>query len=554
MPLSLFHLHGDLKDLRFPRLLAALREDDFTGVFQATTRSAGRAAREEDEVTREVHFSSGHVAWAISTDREESLRAYLLRSGTLTEARWVEAEERARDGTLRQALIDLGIVKPRELTQIEKGRAEEIVLALFSAREGEYRVRERQLSPGTPDLGVDPRPLILRGVLERGDRALILDEIGSLDTVYVVKRPSLDQPSANLPGEFQSVMRHIDGKRSIANICSLTSLPDNFVCSVFAALSIIGAVRRNYEKSHARSGGEIVRGLEVAVQQTMPVQETAPEEPPPISRQPFPGEGPVTSLAAASETEEEREEQDTEEEPDLIPEETPPPPPREVRMPSPSAYAEPAPGGDTSRPWFLLGGAAAVGFAALFLILMAQNPGDAGEGVRPVAQPEAQTSEPAPPALPPPAASPAEPEKAENPDKDQSSPVIAPSVDSNILNSAPEDDRTGPKKGSGRDNLVAGDYLSASRYFGREVKRHVGQYTIQLLTACQDETVRRAVDGARGSPDLFILSTRLEGRNCYRVFWGKYSSQTRAREALRRDIPSSFRQEKAQPRITRIGG
>src|SRR5262245_55050762 len=114
MPLSLFHLHGDLKDLRVPRLLSALWEDDFTGVFQATTRSSGRTGHEEDETTREVHFSSGHIAWAISTDREESLRAYLLRNGTLTEARWLEAEERARDGTLRQALIDLGIVKSRE--------------------------------------------------------------------------------------------------------------------------------------------------------------------------------------------------------------------------------------------------------------------------------------------------------------------------------------------------------------------------------------------------------------------------------------------------------
>src|SRR5262249_42276088 len=121
------HLHGDLKDLRFPRLLAALREDDFTGVFQATTRVPQRSG-EALEITREVHFSAGHVAWAISTDREEGLRAYLLKSGTVTDARWAEAEQKAREGTLRQALIDLGVVSARELTQIEKGRAEEIVL------------------------------------------------------------------------------------------------------------------------------------------------------------------------------------------------------------------------------------------------------------------------------------------------------------------------------------------------------------------------------------------------------------------------------------------
>ncbi|HZI94319.1 MAG TPA: DUF4388 domain-containing protein, partial [Patescibacteria group bacterium] len=334
MPLSLFHLHGDLKDLRFPRLLAALRDDAFTGVFQATSRAADQAGPDDGEVTREVHFASGHIAWAISTDKEESLRSYLLRTGTVNDARWAEAEEKAHEGTLRQSLISLGIVNARELTQIEKGRAEEIVLALFSAREGEYRVRERQLSPGTPDLKIDPRPLILKGVLEGGDRSLILDEVGSLDTVYVVKRPALDEPGLSLPGEFQSVLRHIDGKRSIAQICSLTSLPDYFVCSIFAALSMIGAVRRNYEKTQPKPRGEIVKGIEVApaapgqqpdppatppavevddisrtpVQELLPAPEPESEPaielqpeptPPPISRQPFPGEGPITSLEAS---------------------------------------------------------------------------------------------------------------------------------------------------------------------------------------------------------------------------------------------------------------
>ncbi|HET9482288.1 MAG TPA: DUF4388 domain-containing protein, partial [Candidatus Polarisedimenticolia bacterium] len=271
MALSLFHLHGDLKDLRFPRLLAALREDAFTGVFQATTRGSDEppgpdvdAASQAAETTREVHFSGGHIAWAISTEREESLKAYLIRNGALTAAQWSQAEERARDVTLRQALIDLGLVAARELTQIERGRAEEIVLTLFTARNGEYRVRERQLAPGTPDLKIDPRPLILKGVVEAGDRALILDEIGSLDSVYVVKRSPQEDAAFTLPGEFQSILRHIDGKRSIAQICALTSLPDYFACALFAALSMAGAVKRSYTKGQPRGRAEIVRGADVA--------------------------------------------------------------------------------------------------------------------------------------------------------------------------------------------------------------------------------------------------------------------------------------------------
>ncbi|MGH9869384.1 MAG: DUF4388 domain-containing protein, partial [Candidatus Polarisedimenticolia bacterium] len=260
MPLSLFHLHGDLKDLRFPRLLAALREDDFTGVFQATFRPE----TSESEITREVHFQEGSIAWAISTDPEESLRSYLLRNGAITEAQWIEAEEKARETTLRQAIVDLGLAGSAELTQIERGRAEEIVLALFNADRGEYRVRERQIAPGTPHLKIDPRALILKGVLEGGDRALILEEIGSLDTVYVVKRPVLEEPGLNLPGEFQSVLRLVDGKRSVAQVCSLLSMPDYFVCSVFAALSMVGAVRGSHARSTTPRRPVIVKGADVS--------------------------------------------------------------------------------------------------------------------------------------------------------------------------------------------------------------------------------------------------------------------------------------------------
>src|SRR5262249_9576558 len=202
--------------------------------------------------------------WAISTDPEESLRSYLLRNGAITEAQWLQAEERARESTLREALVALNLLGSNELTQIERGRAEEIVLALFSAEQGEYRVRERQLRPGPPHLKIDPRALILKGVLEGGDRALILEEIGSLDTVYVVKRPVLEEPGLNLPGEFQSVLRLIDGKRSIAQICSLTTMPDYFVCSVFAALSMAGAVRGSHARSQMSKRPNIVKGAEVS--------------------------------------------------------------------------------------------------------------------------------------------------------------------------------------------------------------------------------------------------------------------------------------------------
>ena len=76
----------------------------------------------------------------------------------------------------------------------------------------------------------------------------------------------------------------------------------------------------------------------------------------------------------------------------------------------------------------------------------------------------------------------------------------------------------------------------------------------QLLTACRDATVQKAVDSAGNSSRLFILPATVEGRRCYRVYWGTYPTQTRAQEALRREVPRPFRKERSQPRVTRLGG
>jgi hypothetical protein len=648
MPLSLFHLHGDLKDLRFPRLLAALREDDFTGVFQASV--PGSAS--EEEITREVHFLEGSIAWAISTDPEESLRAYLLRNGAITEAQWLQAEEKARETSLRQALVDLGLVASSELTQIERGRAEEIVLALFTAERGEYRVRERQLSPGTPHLKIDPRALILKGVLEGGDRALILEEIGSLDTVYVVKRPVLEEPGLNLPGEFQSVLRLIDGKRSIAQICSLTAMPDYFVCSVFAALSMVGAVRGSHARSQTPKRPPIVRGADVSGQAPAapaPSAATPAEPEPPIATQPFEGEGPITLLDDTADLPEEtavaeaggpgpaRAEQAApaiiqepvlieaapviEPEPPARPEEPRAPvrepaprpaparvapeprdrplirkepleaPPRRVPPIAPPTASAPATAPATartgavegwrpeplerempderSRPWFLLGGAMAVGAAALFLILMAQGSGDAVENVPLPADPTLQAgAAPAHPDPEPPAPAAAREDVDETTDSgDRDAPPIAPaagpkapsatppSVSSSPEVATPPASRMLEKAGDeelGHQKMLDGDYRAAARHFGREVAAGSGGYTIQLLMACQDDTVKRAVESGRSSPEMFILSTAFQGRSCYRVYWGRYPTQKRAQEALLRDIPTAFRSER--PRVTRLAG
>ncbi|MGH9870741.1 MAG: hypothetical protein ACREAA_21600, partial [Candidatus Polarisedimenticolia bacterium] len=211
-----------------------------------------------------------------------------------------------------------------------------------------------------------------------------------------------------------------------------------------------------------------------------------------------------------------------------------------------------------SRPWFLLGGAMAVGAAALFLILMAQGSGDAVE-MLPLPDPTLHATAPASGAAANPGvadeADEADNEAASLPDRPSTSPSLpresAPPAKVDAAPASPMLEEIDDER-AGRERLLSGDYRGAARHFGRQVADGPGGYSIQILMACQDDTVRRAVEAGASSPELFILSTTFQGRSCYRVYWGRYPTQKRAQEALSREIPAAFRRDK--PRVTRLAG
>jgi uncharacterized protein DUF4388 len=81
-------------------------------------------------------------------------------------------------------------------------------------------------------------------------------------------------------------------------------------------------------------------------------------------------------------------------------------------------------------------------------------------------------------------------------------------------------------------HLDTGDTEGAARIFQELASSEPGRYTLQLMIACEEETLRttRAQSGERGS--LFFLSFQFKGRTCYRVCWGSYAGKDEARDAI----------------------
>jgi septal ring-binding cell division protein DamX len=78
------------------------------------------------------------------------------------------------------------------------------------------------------------------------------------------------------------------------------------------------------------------------------------------------------------------------------------------------------------------------------------------------------------------------------------------------------------------------------------------RFSVQLLVACSDETVGKAVANASGN-ELFILPVSYKGKSCYRLCWGLYDSEDRATSALG-SVPAYFREGGAKPKVSPTAG
>jgi hypothetical protein len=100
--------------------------------------------------------------------------------------------------------------------------------------------------------------------------------------------------------------------------------------------------------------------------------------------------------------------------------------------------------------------------------------------------------------------------------------------------------------GEARAALRRGELAEAARGFSANIRAAHGSYTVQLLVACADDTVSKAVQ-AVPAPDLFIIPASYKGRSCYRMCWGLYDDEARAHAGVA-SVPEYFRKGGALPK------
>ena len=583
---------GSIDGLFLPRLVAGLHLDEFEGTLRLTF----------PEATKVLYFKRGEIASAASNAEPDRLANILIHEGRLGTEQLDLARKHLQAGaSLGKTLIDMGFLTPSELLQGARRQVRLVVVSCFQATSGAYEMVPGPLPPEVTSLGLNTRRLIFDCLQEAGDRAAVIREIGSMESVYrPTDRLAFSLSALKLDFETDRIARLLDGSATLRDISSRTSLDDFTVGKVILALDLLRAAERVapaaamaavavergrripiateaaeastvpglLETADGAAGGDVViveepppHPVETApIGETAPIDESAPAEPPPVPSdelpafaRPFPGEPDIQEPQWQVDPE-------TGERVHVGP--------IEVTFDGRVGGRR---GAARGRARFLLAAgavtlvaAAALAFAILRRGAPAPQPsGAAVEAPRPAAAPpsatgapgevvtEARPATPEPPAREPTATRPVPEPAATVPVAEPAAagpaptPAIAGPAPSEAVAAAPPPARPAatapaapdlsgdPAYASALERLDQDDAAGAALLF-RDLlaSRPASAVALQLMIACQEDTVKGARRRAGVQGGLFILPYSLKGRPCYRVLWGLYENSDAARAAV----------------------
>jgi Domain of unknown function (DUF4388) len=168
-------IHGSLADTTVPDLFRSIVRSSETAIL-----SLDAAGRNDT-----IYFHEGRIVYASSTDPDMGLAETLLRMGELNIQQYSNAMERLlvarRIGGL---LVELGYLKPDELTRAAERQVSAIVLDAIAYRTGSYTIDfTTEFPEGIITLPLSTERLILDGVRRLEYWSLITRGVGRLDRV-----------------------------------------------------------------------------------------------------------------------------------------------------------------------------------------------------------------------------------------------------------------------------------------------------------------------------------------------------------------------------------
>lgn len=228
-----FIYRGNLAATPLPEILATIHRHKVPGVMELS----------RDEITKRIFVSDGDIIFVTSSDREESLGAFLLHEGRISPAQYrVSCDELARCPGKRHGtiLVELGFLTTEELGPLVRDQVQRLLWEMFDWGEGEVTFRVGSFRGDEIFQITLPTPrAILSGCRRISDGRTATGRLGGRQTVF--RRRVVPQHLANLRLESgeQQLLDLMDGRRTFVELCEQGPFTPGLNARVVYGLAIL---------------------------------------------------------------------------------------------------------------------------------------------------------------------------------------------------------------------------------------------------------------------------------------------------------------------------
>ncbi|UCF81012.1 MAG: DUF4388 domain-containing protein [Acidobacteriota bacterium] len=202
-------LQGNLQSLVLPDVLG----------FISAIKKTGELVFRRGSVTKTIYWENGEITFAASSDAEDALGSFLVRNGMISQTdnlrsvSQVTAER--RQGKI---LVQMGLLKPRELWWAVKNQVLEIVYSIFTWEDGEFEFIETDEVRGERiSLDASTMNIVLEGVRRMDEWAHIRKRLPS-KSVLLEKAADPDEEDVSLTEDERALLHLVDGRRTVQDV------------------------------------------------------------------------------------------------------------------------------------------------------------------------------------------------------------------------------------------------------------------------------------------------------------------------------------------------
>lgn len=235
---KVFQFRGDLRQTSLPEIFFKIHHFAVPGVMEASRQG----------VEKKIFLRSGTVVHASSSDRADSLGAFLRRAGRLSQEDYQSTmQDRAVTGNRYGAvLIERGLFSPAQVFELIREQIEAILWSLFTWEEGEVAFRISEF----PDdemvrLHLPIRHVIVEGIKRSPSAKALLQKLGNRDTVFEPCFKCEELIEIGLNANEYKLLTMINGKRSLFEVCTNGPLAPPENAKLVYAFQTLNLVRRS---------------------------------------------------------------------------------------------------------------------------------------------------------------------------------------------------------------------------------------------------------------------------------------------------------------------